>query len=173
MSDKSVCKEENFNSLFKEHISDVRNFMFYKTGDLENAEDLAQDAFIKMWNNCSQVVFSKAKSFLFTVANRLFLNTVRHEKVKLSFVKMNPSKNTNETPESLMEENEFKTKLEAAISALPEKQREVFLMNRIDKMSYSEIAEALEISVKAVEKRMGICLKKLKSTVEELNIYKI
>ncbi len=173
MTEKSVCKEENLKTLYEEHISDVRNFMFYKTGDLENAEDLAQDSFIKMWENCGQVVYSKAKSFLFTVANRLFLNSVRHEKVKLSFVKTNPSKNSNETPEYLMEENEFKTKLEISISSLPEKQREVFLMNRIDKMSYNEIAKTLEISVKTVEKRMGICLKTLKNNVEELNTYKI
>ena len=173
MTCKSVCEEENFKILFKEHITDVRNFMFYKTGDLESSEDFAQESFIKMWNNCSDVIYAKAKSFLFTVSNNLFLNSIRHEKVKLSFAKMNPTKDTSETPEFIMAENEFKLRLESVISNLPEKQREVFLMNRIDKMSYSKIAETLDISVKAVEKRMGICLKSLKEKVEELNTYKI
>ena len=45
-------------------------------------------------------------------------------------------------------------KLENTISALPEKQREVFLLNRIEKKKYKEIALHLDISVKAVEKRM-------------------
>jgi len=173
MSELSVCEEKNFQTLFGKYITDVRNFMYYKTGSLDSAEDLAQDAFVKMWNNCKDVIFSKAKSFLFTVSNRLFLNKVRHEKIKLSFIKDNPTNDISESPEYIMEGNEFKIKLEEAISSLPEKQREVFLMNRIDKLSYSKIAELLGISVKAVEKRMGICLKTLKNKVEELNTYKI
>ena len=67
-----------------------------------------------------------------------------------------------------MEEDEFKTRLEQAISELVPTQREVFLMNRIDKKKYSEIAEELEISVKAVEKRMGKALKILRSKIKEL-----
>ena len=46
-------------------------------------------------------------------------------------------------------------------------------MNRIDNMPYKEIASTLDISVKAVEKRMGICLKTLKTNVEELRMRKI
>ena len=46
-------------------------------------------------------------------------------------------------------------------------------MNRIEKMSYPQIAEALGIGIKAVEKRMGNALKTLKTKVDELNIYKI
>ena len=54
----------------------------------------------------------------------------------------------------LFEEKEFMKKLQDAIAILPEKQREVFLLNRIDKMTYKEIAVLLNLSVKAVEKRM-------------------
>ena len=53
-----------------------------------------------------------------------------------------------------MEEQEWKNKIEAAIAALPEKQRTVFLMSRIDKKTYKEIAEVLGISKQAVEKRI-------------------
>jgi RNA polymerase sigma-70 factor (ECF subfamily) len=159
--------------VYKKHIKEVRNFLYYKTGDADLSEDLAQESFIKMWENCASVIFESAKGFLFTVANRLFLNKKRRDKVELSFTKANPSTFNHETPEFLMEEKEFKSKLEAAISALPEKQREVFLMNRIDKMSYQEIANTLGISVKAIEKRMGLCLKRLKTDVSELKMRKI
>ncbi len=92
-----------------------------------------------------------------------------HLKVRLKFVNANPKANTSiETPEFKMEEEEFKVRLEAAIADLPETQREVFLMNRIDKMTYNEIAEALGVSVKAIEKRMGKALKTLRSKIKEL-----
>jgi RNA polymerase sigma factor (sigma-70 family) len=61
-----------------------------------------------------------------------------------------------------LEEQEFKQQLEKAISDLPEGQREVFLLNRIDKKTYREIAEMLGVSVKAIEKRMHKALKALR-----------
>jgi RNA polymerase sigma-70 factor (ECF subfamily) len=65
-----------------------------------------------------------------------------------------------------MEESEFQNRLEQAIGNLSEKQRQVFLMSRIEKMKYSEIAEVLEISVKAVEKRMHLALLSLKEILQ-------
>ena len=62
-----------------------------------------------------------------------------------------------------MEEEEFRLRLEKAIAELPEKNRVVFLMNRIDKLTYKEIADQLNLSVKAVEKRMHKALLKLRS----------
>jgi len=53
-----------------------------------------------------------------------------------------------------MLEEEFLIKLEKTIADLPKIQREVFLLNRIEKKKYKDIAEQLGISVKAVEKRM-------------------
>ena len=64
-----------------------------------------------------------------------------------------------------MEEKEFMDKLQNAISDLTDGQREVFLLNRIDKKTYKEIAEMLEISVKAVEKRMHGALVKLRGKI--------
>jgi RNA polymerase sigma-70 factor (ECF subfamily) len=60
-----------------------------------------------------------------------------------------------------------------SISHMPETQREAFLMNRMDNMSYKEIADTLEISVKAVEKRIHLALVYLKENVSELKIHKI
>ena len=75
---------------------------------------------------------------------------------------------TNQSPEYLLEEEEFKIKLQNAIASLTEAQREVFLMNRIDGKKYKEIAELLDISQKAVEKRMSAALKILKEQIENI-----
>jgi RNA polymerase sigma-70 factor (ECF subfamily) len=150
----NVCQEETFKSVFLEHAKGLRNFLYYKTGNLQRSEDLVQDAFGKLWENCAKVTFEKARSFLFTVANNLFLNQVEHQKVVLKFEQKGHSQKSNIDPQFLMEEEEFRKRLEQGISNLPEGQRVVFLMNRIDKKKYREIAEELNISVKAVEKRM-------------------
>jgi len=67
-----------------------------------------------------------------------------------------------------MEEKEFMDKLQQTLAELPEGQREVFLLNRIDKKTYTQIAEMLDISVKAVEKRMHNALKHLRKLVKNI-----
>ena len=73
---------------------------------------------------------------------------------------------TSEDPEFLILESEFMEKLNAAISALPDKQREVFLMNRIEKLKYREIAEIQGVTQKAIEKLMHKALLKLREEIE-------
>jgi RNA polymerase sigma-70 factor (ECF subfamily) len=87
----------------------------------------------------------------------------------MAFAKDSPNLDTtNQSPEYLFEEEEFKVKLQNAIASLTESQREVFLMNRIDGKKYREIAELLDISQKAVEKRMSAALKILKAQIENI-----
>ena len=155
---KSVCEEKTYKLLFDTYSKTLFNFIYYKCGDTNHAEDVVQEAFIKLWNNCSNVIFEKAKSFLFTVARNFFLNDVAHQKIVLQHKSTLGPDRTDETPEYLLEGKEFMTKLEKAIADLPEKQREVFLLSRIDKKKYSEISEMLDITVKAVEKRMSQAL---------------
>lgn len=162
----STCEEQTFKSLFMQHLGGLQRFLYYKTGDTSIAEDMAQEAFVRLWKNCAKVSVEKAKSYLFTTANRLFLDHAKHEKVVLKFQQQNRVKTTTEHPEFLLEEQEFKQKLETAISSLTDAQREVFLMNRIDRLKYREIAEQLGISQKAVEKRMHKALLTLRKTIK-------
>ena len=165
----TICKPKIFEKAYNTHAKDLRNFMYYKCGDMDMAEDFVQDAFVKLWQNCAKVLWKKTKSFLFTVANNLFLNTISHKKVVLAHHKLTAKTNsTNETPEFILEEQEFLKKLQKAIADLPEKQREVFLLNRIDKKKYREIAELLEVSMKTVEKRMSDALRVLRSKIKEI-----
>jgi RNA polymerase sigma-70 factor (ECF subfamily) len=149
-----VCEPDVFDNIYKTNANNLRNFLYYKYGDLKASEDIVQESFIKLWVNCTKVAIEKAKSFLFTVANNLFIDIKRHEKIVLKYQNNIKSAVDKETPEFIMQEKEFMDKLQNTIGTLPNKQREVFLLNRIDKKTYNEIAEILQISVKAVEKRM-------------------
>lgn len=167
-TDNSVCNQKIFNQLFDLNSQTLCNYLYYKCGDKQQAEDLTQEAFIKLWNNCKKVVFAKARAFLFTVAKNAFYNQVAHQKVVLEYSKNAAPTWDHETPEYKIEENEFMERLQTAINALPEGQREVFLLNRIDKKTYKEIAEMLQVSQKAVEKRMHKALVKMRKTIKNI-----
>ena len=158
----SPAEEAAFRRLFKEHYVAIRNFIYYKCGDMAEAEDLVQEAFAKAWEKRKTLREEQARNYLYTIANNLFINEAKHRQVVLRFQNMAQDERFAPDPQFALEEKEFKQRLENAISDLPEKQREVFLMNRIEKQTYQEIATSLGLSVKAVEKRMGQALKALR-----------
>ena len=166
-SQSDTCDEIIFSTFFKGHIKALRNFLFYKFGNMDHAEDVAQEAFVKLWQNCSLVPLEKAKSYVYTIANNSSLNKIAHQKVVLKYEKnFTGLDKTNENPEYLLEEKQFQAKVLRAIENLNEKHRVAFLMHRIDGKKYSEIALDLDISVKAVEKRIHLALLSLRKEID-------
>ncbi|MBQ4821411.1 sigma-70 family RNA polymerase sigma factor [Aquimarina sp. MMG016] len=163
---ENICEEKLFSNLFKKYSQDLHNFIYYKYGEHINPKDKVQEAFIKLWDNCSKVSIKKTKSFLFTVANNLALNQIKHEKIKLKYQQTEISDRTNESPEFILEEKEYLKKYNNALAKLTESQRVAFLLNRIEGKKHKEIAEMLGISSKAVEKRIYGALEKLRTEID-------
>ena len=165
---ESLCEESTYSKIFREYSPTLFNYLFYKSGNQSLAMDLTQEAFLKLWQNCQSVLLASARGYVFKAANNLMINEFNHQKVKLKFQQIKRKESSAESPIFILEEKELKEQLENAISALPEKQRVVFLMSRIDKKTYKEIAEILGISKQAVEKRMYNALDKLRKVSNKI-----
>jgi len=105
---------------------------------------------------------------LFTVANNNLLNHIAHKKVVLRYEQKPHTDINNQDPQFIIEEKEFMSKLQKAIDELPEKQKETFLLSRIDKKSYKEIAEITGVTVKAIEKRIHYALLSLRQKLGDI-----
>lgn len=164
-----VCQEAVYERLFRNLSPVLRNFLLYKFRDQEAAEDAVQEAFVTLWKNCKRVTEELAKAYLFKVGQNQMLKKVEKEKVHARYIGLQ-SGSTEEAsgPDFDLEYQELSVKLQSAIEQLPDGQREVFLMNRIDGKTYAEIAELLEVSVKAIEKRMHKALLKLREVCEKI-----
>ncbi|MBL6447690.1 RNA polymerase sigma factor [Fulvivirga sp. 29W222] len=164
---ENVCEEGVFNKLFNKLSRELYQFLYYKYGADNNPHDMVQDAFIKLWNNCKKVSPEKAKSFLYTVASNQVLNELSKKKTVLKYRQENELKSyTPESPEYIMEGNEYMDKLQQALESLTEAQRVAFLLNRVEGKKHQEIADMLGISRKAVEKRIYTALAILREKVE-------
>lgn len=157
-SRENICEEKRFTELFKLHSKDLYRFLYYKYGSENNPGDLVQEAFIKLWDNCHKILPEKARSFLFTVANNQMLNELAKKKTVMKYKQDKPKGHTIESPEFIMQENEYMVRLQQAIQDLTEEQRVTFLLNRIEGKKHKEIADMLGISQKAVEKRIYAAL---------------
>lgn len=162
---QDICKENIFTRFFSENAKSLRNFLYFRFGDPDLADDVTQEAFIKLWQNCAEVRYPK--SFIYTVAKNSALNHTAYQKVVLKYARENTGKATdNQSPDYLMEEEEFRKKFDHALAGLTEAQRTALLLNRIEGKKYREIAEMLGISVKAVEKRIHGALLHMSENIE-------
>lgn len=158
---------QEFERAFDLYYTSVRNFLYYKTSQSELAEDVAQDAFVKLWETRDKIDKSSIKAYVFTIANNLAINQLKRDQLKFKFLKLQVDKTDIKTPEYLLEMQEFDQKLQDSLAKIPDGAREVFLMNRIDGLKYREIAEMLGLSMKAVEKRMSRALTVLRDQIKE------
>ncbi len=149
--------KNDLKEIYDQYFESLRGFLYYKTGDIDLSEDLVQEVFIKVWEKRDGIKKETVKSLLYTIANNLMINHFKHKQVVMNHQGDVVAQNRTElnSPQFVLEEKEFESKLNSVIQSLPEGCREVFLMNRIDKLKYEEIANRLGLSVKAIEKRMS------------------
>ncbi len=164
MSDagENVCAPEVFDGIFLKLAPLLRNFLIYKFRFAAHAEDLVQEAFAVLWENCAKVSPPLAKAYLYKVAQNASLKRLQKEKMQGNASGISLEIVDREDPAFRMEHAELALQLQSAIAMLPDGQREVFLMNRMDNLTYVEIAQTLGVSVKSVEKRMHKALLKLR-----------
>ncbi|MDQ1772232.1 sigma-70 family RNA polymerase sigma factor [Labilibaculum sp. A4] len=157
--------QEEFKLLFDNHFDSIRNYIYYRSRDEELATDIAQDSFMKLWEKNLDFDEKPLRSLLYKIAGDLFISKYRREKVAQKYlVKLEPAID-NHSPEDQLAYQELTTKYETALDELSEKQRTVFLMSRMEGLKYQEIADRLELSVKAVEKRMSYALSYLRNAL--------
>jgi RNA polymerase sigma-70 factor (ECF subfamily) len=149
------------------HFAGIRNYVLFRSGNAEVATDIAQETFLKIWEKQNSIQTEKVKGLLYKIAGDLFITHHRKEKRSFNFFDHFVLEENGQSPEEIMAFEQLKEKYSEALKKLPEKQRTVFLMSRVENLKYAEIAEINKISVKAVEKRMNGALNYLRIFLKE------
>lgn len=167
---EGICDETLFANVYNRYAQSLHDFLYYKYGEKLNPGDKAQDAFAKLWENCKKVTLEKAKSFLYTVANNLMLNEVKHQKVVLKYQSEPQKDYNNENPEFLLEKEQYFKKYQEALAKLSEEQRTAFMLNKVEGKKHEEIAQLLGVTRKVVEYRIYSAFDQLKGELENFKI---
>lgn len=156
--------------LFRSHFAGLCFFAQKYVKDFETAKEIVQDAFISLWEKRETIDMSRpVKSYLTMVIHNKCTNYLRDNRkfdqyiLNIEILLEVPE---NDGADSMIEE-ELKLKIDASIAELPEKCREIFVLNRYENLKYKEIADKLQISVKTVETQMSKALQHMRVRLAE------
>lgn len=157
-----------FDQLFLSNYKRLCSFANTFLNDSHEAEEAVQKMFVRLWENRKKLIIPEnPKAFLF--------KSVYYESMKILRHKTTHSKHITDYFRNLSHANEettdysfFLPHLSKAVEKLPDKCRQIFILNKMEGLTQKEIANYLEISVKTVENQVAIAVSKLR---EELKPY--
>jgi RNA polymerase sigma-70 factor (ECF subfamily) len=154
-----------FDTIFRAHYPSVVAMAERIAGERAVAEELGQDVMLELWRRRESVsVDESLRAYLVRAARNRALNHLRHERMKVRTAPFAAGETVSapEAPARLVEA-EIDAAVREAVSALPERCREVFELSRGAGLRYTEIAGVMGISVKTVEAQMGKALRMLRA----------
>lgn len=156
--------KSSFKNLFELHYSPLCNFAYRITDDIDQAEDIVQDIFVKVWNDPDLLDGNKnINSYLYSMVRNRALEVIRRENIsqkinqQLEYIQNNAA-DTNVEEEEI-EKLLLVEQIYVSIRQLPPKCSEVFTLSKVNGLTYVQIAEKMNISVKTVENHMGKALR--------------
>ncbi len=160
-----------FEQLFKAYYPQLCAFSRKYVQDEDTARELVQVVFLNLWQKRDTVTADASlKAFLFKSVYNRSLNHLRDQKKFVGYELSDDESGSSSHPfvnHDALEEEELKEKINAALAALPERCREIFMMSRFEELRYAQIAEKLNISVKTVEAQMGKALGILREKLKD------
>lgn len=141
-----LMTEKEYNNCVKEHADSVYRFILKNLRNSEDARDVVQCAFEKMWISRASVDGTRCKSFLFTVAYHQMIDHIRKGKQVILKEEV-----MQELPVYSRQSQHTKKILEMALARLNETQRSLVLLKDYEGYSYEEIGEITGLSASQVK----------------------
>ncbi|HRZ41191.1 MAG TPA: RNA polymerase sigma factor [Bacteroidales bacterium] len=135
-----------YNLCVDQHADSVYRFILKNLRDSEKSRDVVQEAFTRMWEKVDTISFEKSRSYLFTSAYHLMIDTIRKDQRSVS---MYDVRRSPEAPDRQW--TDLKEILDEAVTRLPETQRSALLLRDYEGYSYKEIGDILALNESQVK----------------------
>lgn len=159
-----------FAGLFEAFKQDVYLFAFTYFREKQAAEEIVQDAFIRLWEKRTFINPSlNIKNYILKIAKNLIVDELRKTDYKLNYAReiTFPSSGCHNNVEHEVFLSDYQLIVKRAIDQLPPKRRQIFKLSRDHHMSYNDISNHLGISVNVVENQMSKALKYMRKFLQD------
>lgn len=164
-------KPGDFSSLYQRTLQPLRRYLRRLLGNETEAQDVAHDAYIRVYPSIRNSQADKPEALLYVTARRLAINKIkRRENSPFVREELHLDLTAAQGPgvaQQVIAKQELEM-LERAIASLPPGCRSVLLLRKVELLSHKEIAERLGIAISTVEKQHARALRLLKAALEEM-----
>ena len=164
--------EAAFKDIFEHYYPKVKMFLGQFISSQDDAMDLAQNIFIKIWMQRTNLTKIRSfEAFLHTMTRNAAIDYGRTHKIKIPLTEVDFNRKGGYESESEFYAKEIEAQVAHMIKLMPSKRRKVFILSRLEGKSYAEIAELLGISRKTVENHINLALKELRKITKCIAIF--
>lgn len=148
-----------FENLFREHYNELSNYAYSILKNREDAEDAVQDVFIKIWQKDPTIINKDGiKFYLLTATRNTCISFLRRQAGQYSTTPDHLANVPADEP-SISASVDYNALVKNALALLPPQCLAIFKLSRFARLTYQQIADELDLSVKTVENQMGKALK--------------
>ncbi|MDR0836386.1 MAG: RNA polymerase sigma-70 factor [Tannerella sp.] len=161
-----------YNQLFMYYYPKLCEFVNNIVDNGDDAEDIVQELFIKLWDNRKKILFQTTVSgYLYRTAKNMALNFIRDESNRRTILEKKWEEDRFLDESSYEDEdNEYENALEDCVEQLPTRCKEILMMHRVDGYKQKEIAEKLNISIQTIKNQIGNSLQRLRNCLQQKGI---
>lgn len=166
----NIGDADAFSEIFSAYYKDLVLFSFSIIKDMANSEEIAQDIFVKLWQDQEKLEIKiSLKSLLLKQTQNRCIDWLRHKKTinKHTEYLVNELQIFDNDCDSYLLWSELNASVESAMSRMPENLKKAFEMHRNEGLRYKEIADSLSVSLRTVEFRMSKALEFLRYELKD------
>ena len=173
-------EETAFEELVGIYKKRVINFIYRFVYSIEDAQDLAQDVFVKIWNAASSFKGrSKVSTWIYAISANLAINHKRKKRLVTTSldsvtitehgaITREVASPSNQQPDSILEEKTMKSDILRSIDKLAPNQKTALILSHYENRSYKEIAEIMKTSVSSIESLLFRAKQNLKKLLKNI-----
>lgn len=162
--------ESRFTRLYEATVSPLRRYLARLLGNPSEAEDIAHDAYLRVYPKLDDRTAENPEALLYTTARNLAYNRLKRRRIgPFADAVLEPEQAASAQPgvvQQVIARQEL-ARLEAAIAGLPEGCRTVLLLRKVELLSHREISERLGIAISTIEKQHARALRLLRAALAE------
>lgn len=166
--------EESLEILIKQYLKPIYSFVYHYLGNVSDAEDVAQEVFVKMWRNLKKFDGQKKfKTWIFTIAKNTCLDYFRKKKIVPMFLledddnKIDNLIDLSSQPNKIVEQLDAQQKITPVLDKLSAKHRLVLNLYYQDQLNFREIGKKLNESINTIKSRYRRALNILRKIITE------
>lgn len=172
---KRLCEGDE-KAFEKIYLNYYKKTLYFITGLIKSehdAEELAQEVFIKLWTNRKTIDPGRSvHSYMYTIARNIAFNFLKHKLVERDYIhEYPPTEEATESSEEILFAKELALLIEMTVNKMPAQRQRIYKLSREEGLTNDEISIRLQISKKTVENQLSLALGELKRVMAGMILF--